>query len=154
MRVLTHPNSTLRTKCNPVVAFDDQLRRLVDAMAETMYESRGVGLAAPQVGESLSLILVDPGDGLLVMANPVVEFVGPPVVLEEGCLSLPDTRLFVSRPAGVVATYDDAEGRRVVAELDGWAARIVQHEVDHVNGVLMIDRVGPLARRLATRRQS
>lgn len=153
------PDPVLRQKARPVGDFDDRLRALVRDMFETMYHNQGVGLAAPQVGESLRLCVIDPQAGdeaappaPLAIINP--EFVerDGEVRCEEGCLSLPGQYAEVLRSERVVLSYRDEQGQQLQAEFDGFAAIVVQHEIDHLDGKVFIDRIGGAERDLIKRR--
>jgi peptide deformylase len=146
----------LRERAAEVEAVDDELRRLARSMFDTMYEAEGVGLAAPQVGVLRRLIVVDSreqGASPLTLVNPRVVEVAPGTErAEEGCLSIPGLRDVVERPASVVVEGMGLEGQPVRIEADGLLARILQHEIDHLDGVLFLDRVTPLKRRLLLKR--
>lgn len=161
---LGHP--VLRERCRPVGEVDDDVRRLVDDMIETMYAAQGVGLAAPQVGVALRLAVVDvahdPGcisflkvngeeaelaDVMpLVFINPELELGEHKEVDGEGCLSIRDVRADVKRPASLKAKLPQLDGSVIEIETDGLLARAIQHETDHLNGVLFIDRISPAAK--------
>ena len=137
--------------------FDDELRALAEDMLETMREEAGIGLAAPQVGESLQLTVVDISGGtdpdqLLALVNPRVDLEEGEVTEEEGCLSFPDLILVVPRPARVVVTARDVDGEPLRIEAEGLLARCLHHEIDHLKGVLFIDRVSPLKQDMARRK--
>jgi peptide deformylase len=150
----------LRRKAAPVEKIDDGIRRLAADMLETLADAEGVGLAGPQVGESRRLIVVHPPAGRgeereepRVLVNPeVVETDGPQVSGEEGCLSIPGIYEDVKRKERVRVKALDLGGGEVELTADGWAARILQHEIDHLDGVLFIDRVGPMRRALLRKR--
>jgi peptide deformylase len=127
---------------NEVVDFDDDLRRLVDRMTTLMHEAQGVGLAATQVGVLRRLFVFEPDDdGPRVVVNPVLADRASELVTdEEGCLSLQGVRVPVERSIRVTLAGKDADGADVRFELDEYGARIVQHELDHLDGVLIIDR--------------
>ncbi len=151
----------LRKKCAVVDEIADDLRELVQDMLETMREADGIGLAAPQVGVAIQLAVMDVShdpecfsylrvDGRdtglaevmpLIFMNPKLEYGGDSDVLSEGCLSFPDIRGDVTRPNEVKATLDLLDGRSVVIETDGLLARVIQHETDHLNGVLFVERM-------------
>jgi peptide deformylase len=154
IRLLGDP--VLRQEAEPVEAVDDEVRRLVTDMLDTMYDAEGVGLAAPQVGVPLRVIVLDvhePDVPPMALINPrILEFGEEPDRAEEGCLSIPGLRDVVERPARVVVEGLDAEGATVRLEADGLLARVLQHEVDHLDGVLFLDRVSPLKRRLLLQR--
>jgi len=150
VRLLGDP--ILREKAAAVDGVDGALHTLIADMFETMYAEEGVGLAAPQIGISMRVIVVDPRED----AVQPFAFINPEIIEtseeterdEEGCLSLPGLKDLVERPVRVVARGLDAEGRPKQIEAAGLLARILQHEVDHLNGVLFIDRVTPLKRRM------
>ena len=142
----------LRERAAPVQELTDEIRQLIEDMFDTMYAEEGVGLAAPQVGVSLRVIVVDPREPDIVpfaLLNPeVVDASGDVERAEEGCLSIPGLREVVERPAAVTVEGVNRDGERVVIEADGLLARILQHEVDHVDGILFVDRVSGLKRKL------
>lgn len=141
IRVFGDP--VLREPARPVETFDDSLRRLADDMIQTMQEAPGVGLAAPQVGRSLRLIVFDLGDeeGPRALANPVLRDEWGDQLGEEGCLSVPGLYYPVRRHLRVQAEGFDLDGNEVSIEAEELPSRILQHEVDHLNGVLFIDRL-------------
>jgi peptide deformylase len=133
----------LRDPAGPVESFDAGLRRLAEDMIETMHEAPGVGLAAPQVGRSIRLIVFDVGDeaGARALANPVLKNEWGQQVGDEGCLSVPGLYYPVARAQKVWAEAVDLDGNEVTVEAEELLARVLQHEVDHLNGVLFIDRL-------------
>jgi peptide deformylase len=133
----------LREPARPVESFDEALRLLAEHMIQTMHEAPGVGLAAPQVGRSLRLIVFDVQDeaGPRVLANPVLRDEWGEQVEEEGCLSLPGLYYPVSRAMRVWAEGLDLDGSQVTIEAEELLARVLQHEVDHLDGILFIDRL-------------
>jgi peptide deformylase len=145
-------SEVLRRRAEEVSAPDAELARLIQDMFETMYDAHGIGLAAPQVGISRRVIVVDvneEGSTPFAMLNPRVVESGPRSEKgEEGCLSIPGIAAPVERPATVVVEGLDAEGNPVRMEADGMLARCLQHEIDHLDGVLFIDRIGPLKRNM------
>jgi peptide deformylase len=142
LRIRTFGDPVLREPARPVEEFDEALRRLSDDMVVTMHEAPGVGLAAPQVGRSLRLIVFDVGeDGPRTVANPVLRDEWGDQLEEEGCLSLPGLYYPVSRAMKVWAQGHDLDGREVTIQAEELLARVLQHEVDHLNGVLFIDRL-------------
>ena len=150
--ILTIPDPVLRQQAAPVERVDQELRRLMDDMLATMYDAPGVGLAAPQIGISRRLIVMDaardedPRDPL-VMVNPeILERSDELRIHEEGCLSIPEITAEVERPAGARVAFLDREGKPQEVELEGIWATIVQHEIDHLNGVLFIDYLSRLKR--------
>jgi peptide deformylase len=158
LTILTYPDRFLRTQTQPVTVFDQQLERLIDDMAETMYHAPGVGLAATQVGVDKSVIVYDgfPGEEreeLRVLINPkIVRQEGEVLSENEGCLSVPDFRADVKRAAAVTIEGLDRNGNPVVLELDNYLGTVLQHEIDHLNGVLFIDRISKLKKNMYKRR--
>jgi peptide deformylase len=146
----------LRERAAEIDAVDDEVRRLARDMFETMYEAEGVGLAAPQVGVTRRLIVVDPREPDVApraVVNPQIVMAGARTDrAEEGCLSIPGVRDVVERPATVTVEGLDLEGRPVRIDAEGLHARVLLHEIDHLDGVLFIDRISPLKRRMALKR--
>ena len=142
-----YPDPVLRKPSEPVAAFDDALRRTVAAMFARMRASRGVGLAAPQVGLKQRILVLNPGDDPqddLVLVNPtIVARGGPQTVFDEGCLSFPGIYAEIARPERCTVVASDAEGRPIEKEYSGFVGRIVQHEYDHLEGILLVDRMSP-----------
>ncbi|MDI9496286.1 MAG: peptide deformylase [Bacillota bacterium] len=132
----------LRKKSREVPLVDDRIRMLMDDMVETMYANDGVGLAAPQVGILKRVIVIDVEDGnIYKMANPKIISESGEEAAEEGCLSVPEKRGLVVRPMKVVVEYTDENNQAKKLEAEGLLARAICHEIDHLNGVLFIDRV-------------
>jgi len=148
MRIVCYPDPELRRRAEKVTEFDDELRRLAEGMAEIMHGLRGVGLAAPQVGSSMRLIVVNLGEerGHLVVVNPMVESLGGEAVGEEGCLSVPGVLGKVSRAESVGVSGLGLDEKEIELEVEGLAARIFQHETDHLDGTLFIDKLTPASR--------
>lgn len=150
VRILGDP--ILREKAAPVTQVSDQTRQLIRDMFETMYAEEGVGLAAPQVGVSERIIVVDPHNdeiAAFALINPeIVETSKETEKGEEGCLSIPGLRDLVERSVRVVVRGTTPEGEQRELDLHGLPARIIQHEVDHLDGVLFFDRLSPLKRKL------
>ncbi len=142
----------LREECAPVEEIDDEVRRLARDMFETMYDADGVGLAAPQVGITKRLIVVDPREERVkprALVNPrVIEKGEETDRAEEGCLSIPGLREVVERASEVVIEAEDLDGETIRLDADGLHARVVLHEIDHLDGVLFVDRVSPLKRKM------
>lgn len=144
----------LRRKADPVPVVNDEIRELIERMFATMYVEEGVGLAAPQVGRSLRIFVIDVEDEDVprfkqAFVNPViVERSNETMTGEEGCLSIPTLRADVKRPARVVVEALDADGKPFRIEAEGLLARALQHEQDHLDGILFLDRLGPITRRL------
>ena len=141
----------LRTPCRDVETFDDLLTKLCDDMLETMYQAPGVGLAAPQIGLAIRLFVFDAGDGSApnAVANPVLSNMEGTQEDEEGCLSIPNLYFPTERAHFVRVTGQDVKGKPITFEGEGLVARIFQHETDHVNGTLFIERLAPEERRKA-----
>ena len=155
--ILKYPDPCLVEPCEPVEKFDESLRELARDMVETMHSAPGIGLAAPQVGRSERLTVIDLSVGtepeeLLILVNPEVVEAEGDVSEEEGCLSFPDLTLLVRRPERVVVEAQDLEGKPVRVEGEELLARCLHHEIDHLNGVLFIHRVSALKRDLARRK--
>jgi peptide deformylase len=139
--IRTFGDPVLREKARPVESFDDALKRLAEDMITTMQAAPGVGLAAPQVGRPLRLIVFDVGEGATALANPALYDEWGEQIAEEGCLSLPGLYYPVRRHEHVAAKGFDLEGHEVTIEGQELMARVLQHEVDHLEGVLFIDRL-------------
>lgn len=128
---------------------DSEIRMLIREMGGIMYSARGVGLAAPQVGKSIRLLVYDQGDGLRALINPrIVKMKGQQMEPEEGCLSIPGLRGVVPRAQDIQVQAQDGEGRPIRFRATGYEARIIQHEVDHLDGILFIDRADPKTLRM------
>lgn len=139
----------LRRPTALVSKIDGAFAKVVDAMCETMYEAPGVGLAAPQVGIQQRFFVFDIGDGPAVLVNPVVISGEGEWVFEEGCLSLPGLSFEIVRSKLVTVQALDIDGNEVVIEGDEMLARVMLHEIDHLDGVLMLDRLEPAERKVA-----
>jgi peptide deformylase len=150
--IITLPDKRLRQVSKPVAKIDAAVKKLVEDMFETMYDAPGVGLAAIQVGEPLRVVTIDATRGEeekkpIALINPEILWTSDEVsVHEEGCLSIPEYVDEVERPAKVRARFLDLDGNTVEVEADGLFARVLQHELDHVNGVLFIDHLSKLKR--------
>ena len=144
----------LRTEAEPVKAFDDDLRSLVRDMFETMYHADGIGLAAPQVGILKRVLILDlrredEPEIKVALVNPTVTWASPETDKQtEGCLSIPGMEEVVTRPWAVRVEGVDPEGNPVVIEADDLYSRVLQHEIDHLDGILFPDRVSALKRRM------
>ncbi|MGA1400520.1 MAG: peptide deformylase [Phycisphaerales bacterium] len=154
-RLAVYPDPVLRRRAEPVASFDDALRDLVADLRILMKNHRGVGIAAPQAGESKRVFLAC-GEDLegepFVFVNPRLhDFGGEGVVAEEGCLSLPEILGHVARPQAVSITAFDLDGREFTLRSEGFPARVWQHEMDHLDGVLILDRMRAIDR-LSNRR--
>lgn len=132
-------NETLRKKSRDVEVIDDRILTLLDDMAETMYDANGVGLAAPQVGILKKVVVIDVGDGLIELINPVITYKKGEQIDAEGCLSVPGRSATVSRPEKVMVRALNRKGEEINIEGTGLLARALCHEIDHLSGVLYID---------------
>jgi peptide deformylase len=156
--ILTAPDPRLKKKAKPVATVDDGIRRLMADMLETMYAAPGIGLAAPQVGVSKRVIVLDPTrDGEppnpLTMVNPEIIWASDDDnTYEEGCLSVPEHYADVVRPRAVKLRYLDETGAQRELEAEGLLATCVQHEIDHLDGVLFIDHLSSLKRNMILRK--
>lgn len=148
LRVRKYGDPVLRTKARPVTAVTPDIRRIVDDMIDTMYEEAGIGLAASQVGIPLRLMVVGDEDGRRVRAivNPALTETGGSITAEEGCLSIPGIFAPVTRAEWVQLEGQDLEGQPVSIRARGLTARVFQHEIDHLDGILFIDRLEPMLR--------
>ena len=137
--ILTDKEPALHKVCKPVTSFDSKLHKLLDDMAETMYKANGVGLAAPQVGQSIQVVVIDVGEGLLELINPTIIRKEGTEIDTEGCLSVPEIYGEVERAAKVSVEYLNRRGKRHRITATGLLARCLQHEIDHLHGRLFID---------------
>jgi len=151
LEIRKYPEKVLKQKASPVTTFDQDLQVLIDNMIETMYAAPGVGLAAPQVGETKRLAVIDISSRqdkfpLLVIVNPVIVSSEGEVEFEEGCLSLPEYTAIVKRAENVVVKAQDRDGKAIEIEGTELLAIALQHEIDHLDGILLIDRISPIKR--------
>ena len=158
--IITAPDQRLQSSALPVTSVDAEIRRLMDDMLETMYGAPGIGLAAPQVGISKRVLVIDvnmnengePGDPLLV-ANPTLSWISENrKTTEEGCLSLPGQYAEVERPAQIRVEFIDQHNRNQEFEVDGLVAACLQHEMDHLDGRLFIDHLSRLKKNMILRK--
>jgi peptide deformylase len=151
--IFKYPDPILRKKAAPVMEFDDELVALIEDMAETMYDAPGVGLAAPQIGVSKQILIYDvapageKGDYAALLNPRIVEAEGQELG-EEGCLSVRELCAEVKRAYRIVVEALDIEGAPLRFEAEEWPARVLQHEIDHLNGILFIDHLSSLKRSL------
>ena len=156
--IITAPDPRLKIKSRPVSAVDDKIRRLMDDMLDTMYGAIGIGLAAPQVGQSSRVIVLDVArDGEkpqpLQLANPEILWRSPELTTgNEGCLSLPEHYAEVTRPAKIRVRYLDYQNEIREIEASGLLAMCLQHEIDHLDGVLFVDHISSLKRGMILRK--
>ncbi|WP_454780298.1 peptide deformylase [Legionella sp. WA2022007384] len=153
--ILYLPDSRLRDVAKPVTHFDDKLQTLIDDMFETMYDARGVGLAAPQIGVSLRLSVIDiigDKENQLVIINPEIIASEGEKKFEEGCLSVPGAYDTVIRAEKVTVKALDRNGKPFEIEAEGLLAECLQHEIDHMNGKLFIDLLSPLKKAMARKK--
>ncbi len=154
LKVYEYPHPILKKKAEKVAVVDDQLRRVLDDMLETMYAENGVGLAAPQVGLSQRMVVIDiahEGEkpSPLYLVNPEIVWRSEETeICEEGCLSVPEMRAEVERPASVRVTYLDYQGKECEILAEDFLAVAMQHELDHLDGVLYIDKISRLKRQM------
>jgi len=156
--IVIAPDPVLKKKAVKVAAVDDRIRALMDNMLETMYDAPGIGLAAPQVGVSERVVVIDIGRSEenrqpLCLANPEIIWVSDEDnTYEEGCLSVPEHYADVVRPKAVKVTFLDRDNNPGEIETDGLLATVIQHELDHLDGVLFIDHLTSLKRNMITRK--
>lgn len=157
--ILIHPDPRLKKLCDPVAEVSSDMGKLAEDMLQTMYDAPGIGLAAPQIGVTKRLIVMDCVKGEneaprpLVLFNPEITWSSEELsTYEEGCLSIPDQYAEVHRPAEVRVRWTGLDGKLQEEQFSGLWATCVQHEIDHLNGKLFIDYLGPLKRQLITRK--
>lgn len=152
LEVRTFGDPVLKSPATPVEEFDESLERLAREMLETMHEHEGVGLAATQVGRLKRVLVAALEDEEYVIVNPTIEeATGDPVPDTEGCLSIPGIQVEVERPTNITVSGLDVTGSPIRLEVEGLLARIIQHEVDHLDGVLILDRTDRESRKAAMR---
>ena len=156
-----YPDQVLKKKAEPVKEFDDGLQTLIDDMIETMYAAPGLGLAANQVGVLKQVLVIDVGPGeeeeteessLMVLVNPEITFMEGQNDSEEGCLSIPDYTTIVRRAEKVKVKCLDRHGEPLEIEGEGLLAKAIQHEIDHLNGILFVDRIGRIKKEFFKKR--
>ena len=156
--VITAPDRRLKIRSKPVARVDDRIRALIDGMVETMYAAPGMGLAAVQVGVAKRVIVVDSArhgqePQLLRLINPELVWASDELVTyEEGCLSLPEFYAEITRPATIEVGYLDPDGENRTLKTDGVQAACVQHEMDHLDGILFVDHLSPVKRSIILRK--
>jgi len=152
-KILTYPEDILRQKALPVEDFGPELQRLIDDMLETMYAAPGVGLAAPQVGVPLQVLVIDTSSGAdpaqrVILVNPEILSSEGIDECDEGCLSFPGLTAAVRRAKRIAVRGRDRSGAEVVVEGEELLARALQHEIDHLEGTLLVDRLSPVRREI------
>lgn len=157
LEIRKYPDEILKKKAEKIETLDGNLQKLIDDMIETMYKANGIGLAAPQIGISKRLIIVDTSprqenQGLIVLINPEIIQSEGEILSEEGCLSLPGFLTRLKRKERVLVRGTDRKGKEIEIEAEGLLARALQHEIDHLDGTLLIDRISPLKRELFRRK--
>jgi peptide deformylase len=141
MKIVLHPNKILREKTEKVEKIDKEIKDLIKEMKKIMIQQNGVGLAANQIGKNLSIFVAYDNKKFYTFINPeIVKFSGKEKIMEEGCLSVPNVWGQIKRYEGVVVSYQDLFGKKKKLKARGLLAQIIQHEIDHLNGVLFIDK--------------
>ena len=156
-QICTYPEKILRQQTEPITHIDEEIVELADHMAKTMYEAPGIGLAANQLGVPKRLLVADisprtPESNLIVLANPEIIAAEGEIAIEEGCLSVPDCQAEVKRFEKITVRGLDLRGEEVEIEAEGLLAIVLQHEIDHLNGILFIDRISRLKREIFKRK--
>ena len=151
-KILKFPDQDLRIKAQPVETFDDELKTLTDDMFETMHSVNGIGLAATQIGVAKQVAVIDISpekNEPLVIVNPAIQILDPSKTedYDEGCLSVPGFFEKISRPSDIKLTYQDLNGKKQEIKPEGLLTKVVQHELDHLNGRLFVDHISELKRR-------
>ena len=151
-KILKFPDQDLRIKAKPVESFDDELKTLTDDMFETMHSVNGIGLAATQIGVAKQVAVIDISpekNEPLVIVNPAIQILDPSKTedYDEGCLSVPGFFEKISRPSDIKLTYQDLDGKKQEIKPEGLLTKVVQHELDHLNGRLFVDHISELKRR-------
>lgn len=147
-------DSVLREVAKEIEKVDDEILEILDNMVETMYASKGVGLAAPQVGISKRMFVCDQGDGVIrKIINPIITPITEEVIdFEEGCLSIPGIYKKVQRPQRIKIEYLNEKSEKIIEEVEGFLAVIMQHEFDHLEAILFVDKVSPIAKRMINKK--
>jgi peptide deformylase len=157
MEIVTYPDPVLKRKALPVENIDGEIQSLIDNMSALMYQSSGIGLAANQVGEEKRIIIFDidykeKGKNLTVLVNPEILFAEDKIEFEEGCLSLPDFQGMINRKKFIQVQGLDRHGKPITIETEDLTAICIQHEIDHLNGTLILDHVSHLKRSIYKRK--
>lgn len=157
-KVIIYGHPTLRKRAETITVFDDELREFAREMFATMEDYEGIGLAAPQVDRSIRLLVIGLPEEetenvfYMAIANPVIKEPTGEWEMEEGCLSIPEIRDHVTRPEAITLEYDTLTGEHKTMKASGMLARVLQHEIDHLNGILFIDHLSPVRRTLLSGR--
>jgi peptide deformylase len=157
LKIRTYPDEVLKKKAEPVKQIDSAIQKLIDDMIETMHTSSGIGLAATQVGISKRIIVIDLSSiekdlSPIILINPEIVESDSLIDSEEGCLSIPGYRSVIKRAGRVVVKGLDREGKEIKIEGTGLLARALQHEIDHLDGILFVDRMGAIKKELFKKR--
>ena len=142
LKIRLYGDPCLRKKSIPLKVLTDQKLKLIQSMITMMQENKGIGLAAPQLGINERLIVVDVGEGPIVLVNPQIKSTEGSAELEEGCLSIPGVMVNVTRPQRITVQYCDENNKRIEKECENLLARVILHEIDHLNGKLIVDYAG------------
>jgi len=147
LELKVYPEKCLRIKTKIITDFNADLSNIAQSMSKLMYINQGIGLASTQVGLDVSLVVIDIGDGIKVFINPeIVEKAKKETVMEEGCLSLPKVIVKVFRPEEITIKYQDLKGNFFTNKYNGLMAKVLQHEIDHLNAKVIIDYLDPVRR--------
>ena len=152
MEVLKFPHPILRKKCEKVETIDEEIKKIVRDMTETMYAENGIGLAAPQVGITKRIFVVDVDDELIAVINPEITVSGEKLKMEEGCLCLPKVSVEIERLSNAQVKGLDIVGKEILIEAGDLLARVLQHETDHLNGRLIIDHLSKVKRDMVVKK--
>ncbi|HTY13263.1 MAG TPA: peptide deformylase [Candidatus Omnitrophota bacterium] len=155
MKIIQLPNPILRKKAKSISKIDQRIRKLIEDMIETLHAAPGVGLAAPQVGESVRLVVIDVGEGAFALINPKIKKRSRALqTFDEGCLSMVGLVGTVARPSKVTVEGLDKNGEKLVIDAEGFLATVLQHEIDHLNGTMFVDHIkDPELIRMVTKKE-
>ncbi len=141
MEIITHPHKILKEKTKPVEKIDREIKNLIQEMKKIMIKNKGVGLAANQIGKGLSIFIAYDNKKFYSFINPkIVKLIGKEIIVEEGCLSIPNVWGEIKRYPEVIVEYQNLWGKKKKLKAKGFLAQIIQHEMDHLNGILFIDK--------------
>lgn len=153
LEIKIYGSEELKKVSTDVEEITPEILETLDNMVETMYSVKGLGLAAPQVGINKRMFVIDIGDGIVrKVINPKIEYFGDIVEFEEGCLSIPGIRKVVKRPECVKVTYLNEKGQEVTVVADDLLSKAFQHEYDHLDGILYVEKIAPVAKRLIAKK--